>query len=96
MQLRSGVAVSVSVAVAGNYSSDETPSLGTSMCHRYGPKKNKKKKKKKKTNKKITLLFVDNINIMQCNIGDYLFMYFKNMLTFLLWNYPRQLCCKPL
>ena len=39
-QLRSGVAV----AWAGSYSSDKTPNLGTSICHRNGPKKTKKKK----------------------------------------------------
>ena len=42
--LRSGVAVAV--AVAGSCSSDSTPSLGTSMCLRGGPKKKKKKKEK--------------------------------------------------
>ena len=36
-QLGSGVAV----AVAGNCSSYLTPSLGTSICHRCGPKKKK-------------------------------------------------------
>ena len=41
-QLGSGVAV----VRAGSYSSDSTPSLGTSMCHGYGPQKTKKKKKK--------------------------------------------------
>ena len=34
----------VAVAVVSGYSSDSTPSLGTSMCHRCGPKKKKKKK----------------------------------------------------
>ena len=29
---------------ASSYSSDSTPSLGTSMCRRYGPKKAKKRK----------------------------------------------------
>jgi len=29
---------------AGSYSSDSTPSLGTSICHRCGPKKTKDKK----------------------------------------------------
>ena len=48
-QFRSGVAVAVAVAVAGSCSSDLTPSLRTSMCHREcGPKKEKKKKKKKR------------------------------------------------
>ena len=39
MQLRSAVAV----AVAGCYSSDSTPSLETSICHSFGPKKEQKK-----------------------------------------------------
>ena len=50
MQLESGVAV----AVAGSYSSDSTPSLGTSICPGCGPQKTKKKKKKKKQNVSIT------------------------------------------
>ena len=40
MQLGSGVAM----AKAGSYSSDSTPSLGTSMCRRCRPKKEKKEK----------------------------------------------------
>ena len=47
MRLGSGVAV----AKAGGYSSDWTPSLGTSICHGSGPRKGKKTKKKKKENK---------------------------------------------
>ena len=43
MRLRSDVAVPV--AQASGYSSDLTLSLGTSICHRCGPKKSKKKKK---------------------------------------------------
>ena len=35
----------VAVAVAGSYSSDMTPSLGTSICCKCGPKKKKKKGK---------------------------------------------------
>ena len=42
MQLGSGVAVAV--AWGSSCSSDLTPSLGTSICHRYGPKKEKHKK----------------------------------------------------
>ena len=37
----------VAVAVASCYSSDLIPSLGTPICHGYGPKKQKKKKTKK-------------------------------------------------
>jgi len=46
-RLRSGIAVAVAVAVAGGYSSNSTPSLGTSTCHSVALKKTKKKKKKK-------------------------------------------------
>jgi len=38
----------VAVAVAFTCSSDSTPSLGTSICHRWVPKKTKKEKEKKK------------------------------------------------
>ena len=40
----------MAVAWAGNYSSDSTPSLGTSICQECSPKK---KKKANKTNKQI-------------------------------------------
>ena len=40
MRLRSSVAVAV--AQAGSYSSDWTPSLGTSICHGCSPTKKKK------------------------------------------------------
>ena len=43
-QLRPGVAVAV--VSAGSYSSDWTPSLGTSICQECGPKIKGKKKKK--------------------------------------------------
>ena len=42
MWLGSGVAMAV--AYASGYSSDLTPSLGTSICHSFGPKKTGKKK----------------------------------------------------
>ena len=45
MRLRSGVAV----AVAGSYSSDFTPSPGTSMYHRCWPQKTKEKKIERQT-----------------------------------------------
>ena len=51
MPLRSCVAV----AVAPSYSSDSTPSLGTSMCLRCSPKKKRKEKKRKE--RKIELEF---------------------------------------
>ena len=40
-----GLGSHVAVGVACSYSSDLTPSLGTSTCRRYGPKETKKKKK---------------------------------------------------
>ena len=43
MRLRSGVVVAG--VEAGSYSSDSTPSLGTSLCHVCGPKTQKEKKK---------------------------------------------------
>ena len=45
LQTRLGSHVAVAVAWASSYSSDSTPSLGTSICHECGPKKTKKKKK---------------------------------------------------
>ena len=48
VQLRSGMVMAV--AQAGNYSSDLTPSLGTSICYRYSPKNKKKIKKRKEKN----------------------------------------------
>ena len=44
MRLGSGVAMAV--AQAGGYGSDSTPSLGTSICCRMGPRKGREKKKK--------------------------------------------------
>ena len=41
-RLRSGIAVAV--AQASGYSSESTPSLGTSICPGSGPKKTKNKK----------------------------------------------------
>ena len=43
-----GSRVAVAVAWAGSYSSDWTPSLGPSMCHRCGPDKTKKEEEKRK------------------------------------------------
>ena len=50
MQLRSGIAVAV--AQASSYGLDSTPSLGTSICYRYSPKKTKKKKGREEERKK--------------------------------------------
>ena len=42
-QTRPGSGIAVAVELANSYSSDETPSLGTSMCLGCGPKKTKGK-----------------------------------------------------
>ena len=42
-----GFRVAVAVAVAGSCSSDSTPSLGTSICCKFSPKKLKTKNKTK-------------------------------------------------
>ena len=44
---RLGPGVAVAVVQASGYSSDSTPSLGTSICHRCGPKKIKSQNKNK-------------------------------------------------
>ena len=53
MWLRSRVAVAG--VQAGSDSSNSTPSLRTSICRRWGPKKHKKKKKKKKEQSTLTV-----------------------------------------
>ena len=45
--------IAVAVAQASNCSSNSAPSLGTSKCHEYSPKKKKKKRKEKKRKEKI-------------------------------------------
>ena len=57
MRLRSHVAVAV--AQAGGYSSDSTPSLGTSICCRSNPRKGKKTPPlKKNTDKEVIVPFL--------------------------------------
>ena len=51
MQLGSRIAVAL--AKADGYSSNWTPSLGTSICHGSGPGNSKKTKKKKKVKPKM-------------------------------------------
>ena len=46
-QTQLGSCIAVAVAQAGSYSSNSTPSLGSSICWGYGRKKKKKKDKKK-------------------------------------------------
>ena len=40
-QMQLGAPVAVAVVQADSYSSDSAPRLGTSICHTFGPKKNK-------------------------------------------------------
>ena len=54
MWLGSGIAVAV--VLVGSYSSDSTPSLGTSLCHRCDPKKTEKKKKDMEVSYLFTML----------------------------------------
>ena len=51
MRLESGIAVAVALAVAGSCDSYWTPSLGTSICHGYGPNELRKTKENKQTKK---------------------------------------------
>ena len=55
MWLRSHIAMAVAVVSASSYSSDLTPSLGTSRCHVCGPKR-----QNKQTNKK-PILFLEHL-----------------------------------
>ena len=76
MQLRFGIAVAV--AQAGSCNSNSTPSLGRSICHRYGPKKKTKKKKKFWFEENyfyyyLLLLFINfNNRLTQCLMTAYL------------------------
>ena len=47
-RLQTWLGFGIAVGVAGSYSSDLTPRLGTFICHGCGPKKTKKKKKKER------------------------------------------------
>ena len=49
-----GSCIAVAEVWASSYSSNLTPSLGTSICHKCGPKKTKDKKKKRKERKLCT------------------------------------------
>ena len=46
-QIRLGSPIAVAVVQAAGYSSDSTPSLGTSICRKCSPKKTKRQKKRK-------------------------------------------------
>ena len=64
--MRLGSLVAVAVVQAGSCSSDLNPSLGTSMCHRCGPKKTKTKQNK--TKQKLSSISEGAI----IEIGDYI------------------------
>ena len=53
-QMQLGYGVAVTVTQASSYSSDSTPSLGSSICQGCGPNKQKKKKKNTKDRGDIT------------------------------------------
>ena len=69
MWLRSHIAVAV--VYDGSYSSNLTPSLGTSICHRCGPKK-KKKSQSYKISHRDVMYSIRNIinNIVIILYGD--------------------------
>ena len=52
LQMRLGSCIAVAVAQDGSYSSDQTSSLGTSVCHKCSPKKIKDQKNREKKNNK--------------------------------------------
>ena len=58
-----GSRVAVALPQTGGYSSDSTPSLGTSICHGCGPIKGKKKKEKTSGQSKEWTLLSDPFNL---------------------------------
>ena len=68
MRFRSCIAI---VVEAGSCSSSWTPSMGTSICHKCGSKKQKKKKKKKIKIKKI--IYITFWESHQGNFSIYVF-----------------------
>ena len=86
MQLRSHV--DMAVVLASGYSSNSTPSLGTSICHSWGPKK--KKKKKKKNNEKSsylteTIMHIFDVKLYYCNKSELVLFIFKAILGLLIY-----------
>ena len=45
--MQPGTGIAMAVVLAGSCSSDLTPRLRTSICHRYGPKKKNKSRNKR-------------------------------------------------
>ena len=63
-QTRFGSHMAVAVVQAGSYSSNSTPSLATSICRRFGPKKTKDKTQ---TNKqKSSPLLKESLQFLKC------------------------------
>ena len=60
--------IAVALAKASGYSSNSTPSLGSSICHGSGPRNGKKKKKRKKKRNKETQVLNDTLD--QTNLAD--------------------------
>ena len=56
-----GSGVAVDVVQADGYSSHSTPSLGTSICCKYGPKKTHIPKKSKQGRQRVNLIFTSRI-----------------------------------
>ena len=109
-QLRSRIAVAVAAAVAGGYSSNLTPSLGTSICNGCSPKKKKEDKKSKikfiskKTStlsKRLTVLHLRHSNY-QNDISNYTFVlisgHFVSVWQYTLhkWFFLIHCCCATL
>ena len=67
LQMRLGSKIAVAVVQASICSSNLTPSLGTSICHRRGPKKQKKKPTNQQT-KKLNREFPCNSAILLLSI----------------------------
>ena len=63
-----GSHAAVAVAVAGTCSSNSTPSLGTSICHLYGPRKTKRRlkneRKKNKRKKEVFPMMLADVRVL--------------------------------
>ena len=79
LQFRSYIAVAV--VKAGSCIFDLSPSLGTSICHRSGPKKKKKKKKKERKKKRNDAWTVD-----ESNFSFFFFRCIKSFLKYQHWT----------
>ena len=59
--------VAVAVVLAGNYSSNSTPSLGISICQECGPKKAKKKRER------------EDVGVIPASISGLRIQYFREL-----------------